>query len=68
MRYVGTSSTGSKHELEVLQKGEAFRFSLLGPTGKRHGAVTMDAATVVEMASYILLLNGRLTGDGKEKG
>ena len=54
MRYIGTSATGTKHELEVEHQVDGSKFSLLGPTGKRHGSVLLSELQAVDMARHIL--------------
>jgi hypothetical protein len=49
----GLSSTGTKHTLSVRRTVDSdyqtsYRFTVIGPTGKRHAAVNVDGEALIE--------------------
>ena len=55
----GESSTGTKHSLEVTPRPGnrmavgGFKFSVLGPNGKRHAAVLTSRADAKALRDYL---------------
>lgn len=60
----GKSTTGTKHSLEIdpemmTRKGledmvQQFKFTVMGPTGKRHAAVKLGRHDSYKIACYLL--------------
>jgi hypothetical protein len=52
-QWLGKSSTGSKHALEVVHDEAGGRFTVVGATGKRHAAVILAPEQMVGVGMFI---------------
>lgn len=39
---IGASTTGTKHVLHIEESADELRFTIVGPTGKRHATVVCE--------------------------
>lgn len=52
---IGASTTGTKHVLHIAQSVNQLRFTVVGPTGKRHATVVCEDvdSTITHIVDFL---------------